>query len=214
MSARASLATCRSISLSRSTHLQRLKRPPSPHSGVPALECIPRGSDHGDRGGRSLARRIPLADCEKPVLFQVGKKARRRRRCSRRSTEMPHAAGKEKAAAGRQPEPRRKRKHRQCIRKLRACQAPLHKVWHRLQSMSAFGALRLYKLCQMRFGNHFLPDNDDGRAMLTALLRFGMTDDSAIRDAPWSVSELPTLKRRGKRFEVARRWQADQPDVR
>ena len=104
-------------------------------------ECTPRGSDHGDRGGRSLARRIPLADCEKPVLFQVGKKARRRRRCSRRSTEMPHAAGKEKAAAGRQPEPRRKRKHPQCIRKLRACQAPLHKVWHRLQSMSAFGTL-------------------------------------------------------------------------
>jgi hypothetical protein len=61
--------------------------------------------------------------------------------------------------------------------------------------------VRLQRLCQMRFDTHFLPDNDKSRAMLTALLRFGMTDDSAIADAPWSASELPTLKRQGRRLK-------------
>jgi hypothetical protein len=63
-----------------------LQKPAASHDNSPAAsaesargiceaaECIPRGSDHGDRGGRSRARRTPLADCEKPVLFQVGKK--------------------------------------------------------------------------------------------------------------------------------------------
>lgn len=53
----------------------------------------------------------------------------------------------------------------------------------------------------MRFGNHFLPDNDGGRAMLTALLRFGLTDENAVEDAPWCAAELPTLRRQARRMK-------------
>jgi hypothetical protein len=60
---------------------------------------------------------------------------------------------------------------------------------------------KLQKLCRLRFGNHFLPDDDDGRAMLTALLRFGVTDENAMEDAPWCSDELPTLKRRARRMK-------------
>jgi hypothetical protein len=70
-------------------------------------------------------------------------------------------------------------------------QGPHERIWR----------ARLHNLCQMRFGNHFLPDNDKGRAMLTALLRFGLTDDSAIADALWCEAELQTLKRKGRRLK-------------
>jgi hypothetical protein len=64
------------------------------------------------------------------------------------------------------------------------------------------GRRRLHRLCQMRFDTHFLPDNDDGRAMLLALLCFGLTDDAAITDAPWcGQRELSTMKRRARRME-------------
>jgi hypothetical protein len=60
---------------------------------------------------------------------------------------------------------------------------------------------KLEKLCRLRFGNHYLPDSHDGRAMLVALLSFGMTDDSAIIDASWCEAELPLLKRRAKQVK-------------
>ena len=60
---------------------------------------------------------------------------------------------------------------------------------------------KLTKLCTMRYCNHWLPNNEDGRAMLTALLCFGLTDDGALADAPWSAAELPALKRRARRLK-------------
>jgi hypothetical protein len=58
---------------------------------------------------------------------------------------------------------------------------------------------KLHKLCRLRFNNHFLPDNGDGRAMLTAFLRFGLTDESAIEHAPWlDQAELRKLQRKAK----------------
>jgi Fe2+ or Zn2+ uptake regulation protein len=60
---------------------------------------------------------------------------------------------------------------------------------------------RLARLCNLRFGNHVLNNDDAGRAMLTALLCFGLTDESAIEDAPWCVSELPTFKRQARRMK-------------
>ena len=57
---------------------------------------------------------------------------------------------------------------------------------------------KLQKLCRLRFGNHYLPDNDDGRAMLTALLCFGLTDESALHDAQWCAAELDGLKRQAQ----------------
>ena len=48
----------------------------------------------------------------------------------------------------------------------------------RLQSQIRRG---LYELCSWRYGDDDLPDSDNGRAMLIALLRFGMSDGDAIR---------------------------------
>jgi hypothetical protein len=53
----------------------------------------------------------------------------------------------------------------------------------------------------MRFGNHVSPDNDAGRTMLTALLCFGLNDESAVEDAPWCAADLPAFKRRTKRIK-------------
>ena len=68
---------------------------------------------------------------------------------------------------------------------------------------------RLTKLCQLRtkadgvsHGTHHLPDNSDGRAMLQALLRFGLTAESAMTDAPWcEASELKKLQRAARRMK-------------
>jgi hypothetical protein len=67
--------------------------------------------------------------------------------------------------------------------------------------INRFYRVKLRKLCQMRYGNHYLPDNDDGRAMLSALLCFGLTDESASEDAPWCAAELPALKRKARRLK-------------
>jgi hypothetical protein len=57
----------------------------------------------------------------------------------------------------------------------------------------------LSALCrEERFGNDFLPDDDDGRAMLTAFLCIGESDVVAIKFAPWCEAELPALKRRAR----------------
>jgi hypothetical protein len=60
---------------------------------------------------------------------------------------------------------------------------------------------KLDKLTRLRFGNNFLPEDDTGRRMLTALLCFGLSDDSAIEAAPWCEAELPLLKRRARRIK-------------
>jgi hypothetical protein len=60
---------------------------------------------------------------------------------------------------------------------------------------------KLTKLCKMRFRNHCPPDNDAGRAMLVALLRFGLTNEAATKDAPWCEAELPVLEHRAKRMK-------------
>jgi hypothetical protein len=57
---------------------------------------------------------------------------------------------------------------------------------------------KLDKLTRHRYGNNFLPEDDNGRDMLTALLVFGLSDDSAIESAPWCGAELPALKRRAR----------------
>jgi hypothetical protein len=66
---------------------------------------------------------------------------------------------------------------------------------------------KLGKLCRLRYGNHFLPDDSAGREMLTALLCFGLTDEDAVEQARWCEPELPLLKQRAtrqKRREVGK----------
>ena len=80
------------------------------------------------------------------------------------------------------------------------------RTWRRLTNI---GRGRLTKLCQLRtkadgvsHGTHHLPDNSDGRAMLQALLRFGLTAESAMTDAPWcEASELKKLQRAARRMK-------------
>jgi hypothetical protein len=61
---------------------------------------------------------------------------------------------------------------------------------------------KLLKLASARWGNHYMPDNDDGRAMLTALLHYGLTDENAAEHAPWcGPDEFARLKRNAQRIE-------------
>jgi hypothetical protein len=60
---------------------------------------------------------------------------------------------------------------------------------------------RLDGLCRLRFDTCFLPDTIEGRNMLIALLRFGLTDEGAAEQAPWGEAELSTLKRRARRMK-------------
>ena len=53
----------------------------------------------------------------------------------------------------------------------------------------------------MRFGTHYLPEDHAARMMLTALLCFDLTDDSAIECAPWCGSELATVKHTARRIK-------------
>jgi hypothetical protein len=64
-----------------------------------------------------------------------------------------------------------------------------------------FWRARLKRLCrEKRFGNDFLPDNDEGRSILIALLSLGgLPDAVAIEFAWWCDAELPTLKRQACR---------------
>jgi hypothetical protein len=58
---------------------------------------------------------------------------------------------------------------------------------------------KLQKLCCHRYVNHYLPDSDEGRAMLTALLCLGLTDEAADAQAPWiTAAELHGLKRKAR----------------
>jgi hypothetical protein len=50
-------------------------------------------------------------------------------------------------------------------------------------------------------GYHYLADDADGRAWLTALLHCGLTDEDAIQCAPWlEPAELPALRREARRL--------------
>jgi hypothetical protein len=62
---------------------------------------------------------------------------------------------------------------------------------------------RLRKLCRRRFGYSYPPDDASGRAMLTALLRFGLSADAAAMvDAPWlSSDDLKTMQRTARRMK-------------
>jgi hypothetical protein len=65
---------------------------------------------------------------------------------------------------------------------------------------------RLRRLFKFRYGDSiFLPDDAEGRAMLTALLCFGETDDGVTAYGPWCEAELPTLRRRARRMN----WRRD-----
>jgi hypothetical protein len=55
---------------------------------------------------------------------------------------------------------------------------------------------KLHKLCRRRYGNHRLPNDASGRAMLTALLCFGLSAEAAMEDAPWlETAELEMMQR-------------------
>jgi hypothetical protein len=55
---------------------------------------------------------------------------------------------------------------------------------------------RLTKLNRRRHGNHFIEESDAGRAMLTALLCFGLTAENAMARAPWlEEREFQVLQR-------------------
>lgn len=60
---------------------------------------------------------------------------------------------------------------------------------------------KLRKLCLMRHGNHFLPDDDHGRALLTALLCLDLKTEDALQDAPWlEPTELRKLRKTARRI--------------
>jgi hypothetical protein len=66
-----------------------------------------------------------------------------------------------------------------------------------------FWRARLKRLCrEKRFGNDFLPDNDEGRSILIALLCLGgLPDAVAIEFAWWCEAELPALKSQARRIK-------------
>jgi hypothetical protein len=68
-------------------------------------------------------------------------------------------------------------------------------------SLSRFWRARLKNLCrERRFGNDYLPDDDEGRSILIALLSLGgLPDAVALEFAWWCEAELPTLKRQASR---------------
>src|ERR1700761_3814186 len=54
---------------------------------------------------------------------------------------------------------------------------------------------KLGKLTSYRYGNHYLPDNAEGRAMLLAFIFCGLKADDAKERAPWlSDDELEALQ--------------------
>lgn len=63
---------------------------------------------------------------------------------------------------------------------------------------------KILKLCKIRHGCRFLPNNEDGRCLLVALLRLGLSDDSAVHMALWPLEppELRKLRRVARRV----RW--------
>jgi hypothetical protein len=61
---------------------------------------------------------------------------------------------------------------------------------------------KVLSLCEIRHGSRFLPDNDDGRRLLVALLRLGLAVESATLRAPWlEPTELRKLQRSARRVK-------------
>jgi hypothetical protein len=61
---------------------------------------------------------------------------------------------------------------------------------------------QLGRLGTYRYGNHYLPENDEGRAMLVAQLRCRLKDDDAKQRAPWITdAELDALRRQAKKID-------------
>jgi hypothetical protein len=61
---------------------------------------------------------------------------------------------------------------------------------------------QLGRLATYRYGNHYVPENDEGRAMLMAQLRCKLKDDDAKERAPWiTAASLETLKRQAKKID-------------
>jgi hypothetical protein len=64
------------------------------------------------------------------------------------------------------------------------------------ERVSYWQRVKLFKLCKMRYGNCFLPDNADGRALLMVLLRCWLSTYSAMEAARWlTETELRKIKR-------------------
>jgi hypothetical protein len=64
-------------------------------------------------------------------------------------------------------------------------------------------ARQLGALTRHRHGNHFLPDNNEGRAMLVAFLSCRLKDDDAKQRAPWITdSDLENLKSEASGIEL------------
>jgi hypothetical protein len=60
---------------------------------------------------------------------------------------------------------------------------------------------KLSRISKARHGNHFVADDDAGRAMLTALLHCGLRAEDAMERAPWlDPTELPALRREARKF--------------
>jgi hypothetical protein len=60
---------------------------------------------------------------------------------------------------------------------------------------------QLGRLNTYRQGNYFVPENDEGRAILTAQIRCKLKDDDAKERAPWITdAELVALKRQAKKI--------------
>ncbi len=57
-------------------------------------------------------------------------------------------------------------------------------------------------LCEIRHGSRFLPNNDDGRRLLLALLRLKISPELATLRAPWlEPAELKKLQRVARRVK-------------
>ena len=63
--------------------------------------------------------------------------------------------------------------------------------------------LQLFRLCKMRYGNHFAPESIDGHALLKALVRCKLSGEAAMEAAPWlEPAELQALQRAARRLRL------------
>jgi hypothetical protein len=60
---------------------------------------------------------------------------------------------------------------------------------------------KVFKLCELRHGSRFIPNNEDGRKLLTALLWLGLAAEKATLQASWCEPELRKLQRAARRVK-------------
>ena len=67
--------------------------------------------------------------------------------------------------------------------------------------------LKLLRVHRVRYGTHFISDDDAGRAMVTALLHCGLANDAVAECAPWATeADLLVLRRDARKMAFDDIW--------